>query len=91
MFDLPENSICFSDSAYGIYIPQYFAEAVDRDRVENISDEQYEILLEGPDSEFYWDVWVEVEESAVITDSNGQKFSLYQDGDLWLVPLEADW
>ena len=89
MFDLPENAILYADSARGIYIPQHFAESIKRDCVTGISPVQFAILRHGPEDEFYWDVWCEVEQSAIVTGSNGQEFCLYQDGDLWLVP--TDW
>ena len=86
MYDLPENAVLYADSAHGIYIPQHFAESIKRDCVTGIDAEQYAVLESGPDHESYWDVWCEIEQSAIVTDSNGQEFCLYQDGDLWLVP-----
>lgn len=90
MFDLPETAVLFADSARGVYIPQHFAESVRRDCVTGVSDEQWETLGSGPDHEFYWGAWCEVEQSATVTDPDtGATFNLYQDGDLWLVP--TDW
>ena len=91
MFDLPESAILFSDSARGIYIPQHFAESVKRECVSGISPVQFAILRHGPEDEFYWDVWNEVVESnAIVTDpESGIAYTLFQDGDLWLVP--TDW
>lgn len=90
MFDIPESAICYADSARGQYIPQYFAESVKRECVSGISPVQFAILRHGPEDEFYWDVWHEVESSAIVTDpDSGIEYTLYQDGDLWLVP--ADW
>lgn len=86
MFNLPETAICYADSARGVYIPQYFAESIKRECVTGVSQEQWDILESGPDHEFYWDVWCEIEGSAELTDSDGAAFRLYQDGDLWLVP-----
>lgn len=89
MFDLPESAILFSDSARGIYIPQHFAESIRRECVTGMTQEEWDTLESGPDAEWYWDVWNDVEQNAIVTDSNGIQFRLYQDGDLWLVP--ADW
>ena len=89
MFDLPESAILFADSARGIYIPQHFAESIRRECVTGVTQEEWDILESGPDSEWYWDVWNDVESRAIVTDSNGTTYHLYQDGDLWLVP--ADW
>ena len=85
MFDLPESAILFSDSAHGVYIPQHFAETVDWNAVDNWNEDQRDILLSGPDHEMYWDVWTEILDGAYL--SGG--YTLYQDGDLWLVP--SDW
>ena len=89
MFDLPESAFCYADSARGIYIPQHFAETIKRDCVTGVSEEQFAILESGPDTEFYWDVWCEVTDSAIVTNQSGESYTLYQDGDLWLVP--SDW
>lgn len=88
----PEPLLWLND-ARGIYIPRDFATSF-KDRakhVANVTDEQWAILEEGPDSEYYWDVWTEVTDSAVITDNNGQKFTIYQDGDCWLIPEDMEW
>ncbi len=76
------------DSNRGVYIPQSFAQSfADRAKhVANVSDEDWAILEAGPDHEFYWDTWNDVEQSAIVTDENGVKFRLHQDGDLWLIP-----
>ena len=92
MFDLPESAILFADSARGVYIPQYFAESVKHECVTGVTSEQWEVILQDPNAddcpEWYWDVWAEIEQSAVVTDpSNGIAYALYQDGDLWLVPV----
>lgn len=85
MFDLPETAILYADSARGVYIPQYFAESVDWNACDNWNEDERVILLTGPDHESYWDVWCDILDN--VTLSGG--YRLYQDGDLWLVPL--DW
>ena len=76
----------YADGARGVYIPQFFAESVKRECVENVSDEDWAILAAGPDHELYWDVWTSVLDNAVLTGpSDGRKLTLWQDGDLWLV------
>lgn len=89
MFDLPENAICYADSARGIFIPQYFAESIRRDLVQNVTQEDWNILESGPDHESYWDAWDDITSSAILTDDFGDTWTLYQEGDLWLVP--ANW
>jgi len=88
MYELPETAILYASDRHGIYIPQYFAESVDRDKLSGVSDEDMDILLAGPDHEHYWDTWDVVEQNAILTDSDGTTYGLYQDGDLWLVPTD---
>lgn len=88
----PEMLLWLSD-ARGVYIPQNFAESF-ADRVTSVSGvsaEEWAILEDGPDNEQYWDVWTDVEQNAVITDENGVKYSIYQDGDCWLIPEGMEW
>jgi len=85
--DLSDADLLF-DSNRGQYIPQHFAEEIDRDKVTGVSDEQYAILADGPDNESYWDVWSEVEDSAVLT-VEGKAGRLYQDGDVWIIYGES--
>ena len=40
-------------------------------------------LENGPESEGYWDVWNSVLNKAFLIDYEGNRFTLYQDGDLW--------
>lgn len=80
----------------GIYIPRDFATSF-ADRAKHVSGvdaEQWAILEAGPDSasnESYWDVWDEVCDSAIVTDDNGHKFTVWQDGDCWLIPDGMEW
>ena len=89
---LPDNSMLFLDGNRGQYIPQVFAQCIDRSCVTGISEEEYRTLEAGPDYAVYWDTWCNVTDRAVITDpSDGQQYHLYQDDDLWLVPVGAEW
>jgi hypothetical protein len=84
-----ENALLFVTDAMGIYIPQIFAKQIKRDCVTGISDEDFAILEAGPDDgpdHGYWETWDDVLNNATITDPDRGEFSLYQDGDLWLVP-----
>jgi len=85
---LPESQL-YADSARGIYIPQYFAESVNREMCD-ASDDDLDQLAQGPDScDHYWDIWTDVLDNTVLTDSDGQQWRLHQDGDLWFVPVDA--
>jgi hypothetical protein len=87
----PDMVLWLSDTR-GVYIPRDFAKCFsDRDKaVAGVSAEQWAIL-EDPDHDAYWDVWTEVCDRAVVTDNEGIKFRLHQDGDLWLVPEGMEW
>lgn len=76
------------DDHRGIYIPRDFANCFkERDKVvSGVNAEQWAILESGPDNESYWDVWTEVLDGAIVTETDGTKYRLWQDGALWLVP-----
>jgi len=88
MYDLPDNAILYADSARGIYIPQFFAESIRREFVQGVSIDDWRILEAGPESEWHWETWESVLNSATIHHA-GIDYVLWQDGDLWLVP--SDW
>jgi hypothetical protein len=70
----------------GVYIPQIFA-GFDFTNWSGIDSEDIEVLLRGPnheDSQNYWDVWDAVTRDAYHTDTNGNVWRLWQDGDLWI-------
>ena len=72
---------CFLDSARGIFIPQNFAESISLNEWTGIDKSDFDILLAGPNHEFYWDAWTQVLDNAESTCGA----TLYQDGDLFLV------
>jgi hypothetical protein len=81
----------FLDDHRGVYIPRDFALEVKRDCVSGVTEEQWAILEAGPDHEWYWDTWSEVEQNATVTDpEDGTVFHLCQNGPLWLVPSGYD-
>jgi len=84
------NAILYADSNRGVYIPQYFAESIDTQFIENLQEieESLKDCKAGPDSESYWDSWNDIESRAIIRDSSGVRLYIYQSehGDLWLVP-----
>lgn len=81
------NAILYAGSSRGVYIPQFFAESIKRECVSNVSVGQWTDLLD-PDCEWYWDAWDSILNNATVTDPDtGIEYGLWQDGDLWLVPL----
>lgn len=88
----PEPLLWLSD-ARGQYIPRDFATSfVDRDKhVTGVSQDDWAILEAGPDHELYWETWDDVERDCVVTDDNGVRFTVYQNGDCWLIPEGMEW
>ena len=88
----PEMLLWLTDS-HGVYIPQQFAKCLaQRDKyVSGVSATDWAVLEAGPDNESYWDSWINVCDNAVITDENGSSFTIWQDGDCWLIPCGMDW
>ncbi len=82
----------YADGNRGVYIPQYFAESVNREMVTGVTDEDWKTLEDGPDpeNEWYWESWNTVTSNAVITHTDGTKCFLWQDGDLWVVPEDYE-
>ncbi len=76
--------------AAGIYLPQSFIQQYEG-KEWGVKKEDEEILEAGPDEEYYWEVWDEVLRDASFTDSDGKKWTLYQEGDLFAVPEDFDW
>jgi hypothetical protein len=92
MTNRPEPLLWLDDHR-GRYIPRDFARSfADRASVvSGVTDDDWVILEAGPDGEtFYWDVWVEVCDSAIVT-IDGTQYRVYQDGDCWLIPDGMEW
>lgn len=88
---IPQGSQLLINDSHGQYIPQLFAEQF-RDRVtpassKEITDEDWDILLAGPEHEFYWDTWTAVLDNCILVDENGREFSLMQEQDVWAIPV----
>ena len=90
MTQKPETMLYANDSR-GCYIPQYFAETIKRETLTGINPDALTVLENGPEEEWYWDEWQHVLDNATVTDENGIRYSLYQDGDLWLIPEGMEW
>ena len=94
---LPESAELFLDSARGQYIPRDFFDVVKHSCLNwHCNDESKAWILDqcsSPDNEFYWDAWNDCENGMItVTDPFlNIEYGLYQDGDLWLVPLDAEW
>jgi hypothetical protein len=83
-----ENGLqLFADSSHGIYIPQHFAEAVQRTMIVDAEkwNDDLNILENGPENGDYREAWGSVRDAMELKDAEGNVWKLYQDGDLWLV------
>ena len=105
---LTESVQHYIDGASGQYIPKRFAIETKRECVSGVKPEDLDYLARGPGGvldkdetladgetergEFYWDIWQDVLDNAIVTDpESGIKFRLYQDDSLFLVPENWDW
>lgn len=85
------DMILFLNDSHGQYIPQNFVDCIALDRLTGVKVEDLDILRAGPDHEWYWDAWENVCQNAIITDANGVKYTIWQDGDCWLIPEGMEW
>ena len=86
----------YSSDSRGIYIPKHFAESIKRQFIHKLNkkiESNLNFLAHfEPCSNEYWDRWCEILDSVIITatmdDGILYNYSLYQDGDLWLMDYE---
>jgi hypothetical protein len=94
--------IHYLDGASGQYIPKRFAVETKRECISGVEPKDLDYLALGPGGclderqelqdgesvrgEFYWDVWQDVLDNAVVTDEDGNEFTLHQDDSLFLIP-----
>jgi hypothetical protein len=83
--------VLYLSDARGIYIPRDFAECTHRECVSGVSDEDWQVLLAGPEHEWYWEAWDGVCNSAALSSDTGKQYSVHQDGDCWLVEKGAEY
>lgn len=83
-----ETIACLVDGARGAYVPQTFVELYDA-AAWGITPEDVDILRAGPDHADYWETWDSVLQSAGYTSDDGRIYSLYQDGDLFVIAYDA--
>ena len=90
-FTAPKNTglMLLADSSRGVYIPKYWYEGMEPDYWQPIESGDASILQAGPEHDYYWDTWEEIIDNQFCTDTQGRKWTLYQDGDLWLTCDEA--
>jgi hypothetical protein len=69
----------FADSSRGIYIPQHFAEAVQRTMIVDAEkwNDDLNILENGPENGDYWETWDSVLGAMELKDAGGNVWTLY--------------
>ena len=94
-----ENAILIADNHHGIYCPQVAITNIlamganihgdSCSNQESLKDDLATVIDDGHNHEWYWDSWSNIETSAEVT-YNGLVWRIYQDGDVWLVPIEVE-
>lgn len=86
---MTDHAILLIDSHHGQFIPQIYRETCLKSLLnykDLINDLQ---TLKDPEDEFYWEAWNNILSSAKhMTRYNGKEYFLYQDGDLWAIPVD---
>lgn len=78
------------DSHNGIYIAQEFCKRY-APYITNMSEvkEDFDICMDGPDNEQYFDAWADLMDNVQFTNDRGEKYNvgnLGEEGDLWAIP-----
>jgi hypothetical protein len=80
--------------ARGIYIPRDFCEDITEQECANLSIDWDDVQCcqagPEPDNEWYWEAWNSIEQNLLFTDSKGEQWRIYQNGDLWEVPADCE-
>jgi hypothetical protein len=79
------ETVLLVDGLHGVYVPQQFARkhAAESPRWVGFEEEDLQILLNGPDTEGYWEAWEMVEANARYVDKDGRIWRLWQESDLF--------
>lgn len=91
MASVPDGVLIMTDSHYGVYAPQVFLKSLAAP-ITNVSQRDLDTVLLGPDAvenDLYWEAWTNIETNGVITNNSGKKYMIYQDGDIFLLSVEA--
>lgn len=82
--------LCAVDGARGQYAPQAFAQLYGEQSTMSADDKQ--ILLTGPEHEYYWETWNTVLDNVTVT-CNDVTYNIYpgESGDVFLVRADREW
>lgn len=81
------------DGSRGIYVPLKFIVSFDWAGW-GVTEDQLDVISDGPEGEDYWEAWEEVLRDAQYTDEDGMKWTLYHDDSLFVVRedmTDEDW
>ena len=83
-----KNIKCVVDGRHGVFVPQWFAQTVNRELLSGVTAETLDYLAkeESVEDVDFWDAWDSVLNNARIT-HNGKIYHLHHDGDLFAI----DW
>jgi hypothetical protein len=87
------DALLMVNDAHGIYAPQVFVEIMDVAYILDFKEIKvdWQIVKEGPDHLDYWEAWDAVERMAIFYDDRKDiKYNIWQDGDIWLVPVDCE-
>jgi hypothetical protein len=92
MDKIKHKPILLVNSAVGVYQPQQLAkyivaqeDDISKQLFNSIKSDDLLCCLKGPDDEFYWDAYCDIENSAKAI-INGQEYFICQNEDTWLIP-----
>ena len=87
------------DSNTGVYAPQWFMCKYDALMQHNTEISDDYVICEGTvqngpsygrDSEDYWEAWIWIENNCTVL-IDGVEYTIYHDGDIWLVHPDYVW
>ena len=83
------NIECIVDGSHGVFVPQWFAQTVNRTLLSGVSIETLDYLAkeESLEDDGFWEEWDSVLNNARIT-HNGKIYRLHQDGDLFIIDCD---
>lgn len=81
-----ENMFILIDGNKGIYIPKVFVQRWGNNCITGLDQDASKILLEGPAHDDYFNVWDGVVDQIEFL-FDGQLHTLYEDQDLFAVPV----
>lgn len=86
----PDTDVLYAvDGAHGQYVPQAFAQLYGEQSTMSVDDKQ--ILLTGPEHEYYWETWDTVLNNVTVT-CNDVTYNIYlgESGDVFLVRADRE-